>query len=36
MESKYKRLAMFVAGLTKRQYRVVTLLMFLSVMVFVR
>jgi glucose/arabinose dehydrogenase len=35
MESKYKNLAMFVAGLTKRHYHVVTLLMCLLVMFFV-
>ena len=34
MESKYKCLAMFVAGVTKRRYRIVTLLMCLLVMVF--
>jgi aldose sugar dehydrogenase len=35
MESKYKCLAMFVAGVRKRRYRIVTLLMCLLVMVFV-
>jgi aldose sugar dehydrogenase len=35
MESKYKCLAMFVAGVTKRRYRIVTLLMCLLVMIFV-
>ena len=35
MKSKYRCLAMFVAGVMKPRYRVVTLLMCLLVMVFV-